>query len=124
MNKNDIYEYSFAGGGYNSYLFATDSKIVYQIKFRDTAYIFDGYLNFDISAFEMIIQVEANPTGKTHRLILKSPQRLPPFLRISLTESQNKSLFIFAILRMLVRLLGKESLINGLKPLKVKNLRK
>jgi hypothetical protein len=76
MNNNGIYEFSFAGGGYNSYFFATDSKIVYQIKFRDTAYIFDGYLNFDISAFEMIIQVEANPTGKNPPLDIKIPSTI------------------------------------------------
>jgi Family of unknown function (DUF6169) len=73
MNNNDIYDFSFAGGGYNSYFFANDSKIVYQIKFRDTAYIFDGYLDFEVSAFEMIIQVEANPTGKNPPLDVKIP---------------------------------------------------
>jgi hypothetical protein len=73
MNNNDIYDFSFAGGGYSSYFFANDSKIVYQIKFRDTAYIFDGYLDFEVSAFEMIIQVEANPTGKNPPLDVKIP---------------------------------------------------
>lgn len=38
MNTIEIYEFKFAGGGYNSYFFATDSKIIYHIKFRDTAY--------------------------------------------------------------------------------------
>jgi hypothetical protein len=64
MDIENNYEFTFAGGDYNSYFFATDSKIVYEVKFRDTAYIFDGYLHFAIQAFEMIIQVESNPTGK------------------------------------------------------------
>ena len=44
MDIENNYEFTFAGGDYNSYFFATDSKIIYEIKFRDTAYIFDGYL--------------------------------------------------------------------------------
>ena len=68
MDVQDNYEFTFAGGNYNSYFFATDSKIVYEVKFRDTAYIFNGYLDFNIQAFEMIIQVELNPTGKNPSL--------------------------------------------------------
>ncbi|MCU0469460.1 MAG: DUF6169 family protein [Arcicella sp.] len=84
---NDVYEFRFVGGGYNSYFFVTNSKIVYQIKFRDTAYIFDGYLDFEVSAFEMIIQVEANPTGKNPPLDVKIPTTIASifkdfFLRI------------------------------------------
>jgi hypothetical protein len=78
---NDIYEFTFAGGDYNSYFFATDSKIVYQIKFRDTAYVFDGYLDFEILAFEMIIQVEANPTGKNPPLDAKIPSTISSIFR-------------------------------------------
>jgi hypothetical protein len=53
MNIEKSYDFTFAGGDYNSYFFATDSRIVYEIKFRDTAYIFDGYLDFDIQAFDL-----------------------------------------------------------------------
>ena len=68
MEIENNYEFTFAGGDYNSYFFATDSKIVYEVKFRDTAYIFSGYLDFNIQAFEMIIQVESNPTSKNPSL--------------------------------------------------------
>ena len=68
MEIENNYEFTFAGGDYNSYFFATDSKIVYEVKFRDTAYIFNGYLDFNIQAFEMIIQVESNPTSKNPSL--------------------------------------------------------
>lgn len=38
------YEYLFAGGQENSFLFKTDNEIVYEVKFKDTSYLFSENL--------------------------------------------------------------------------------
>jgi hypothetical protein len=72
-SSTQTYEFTFAGGEHNSFFFATDARIVYHVKFRNTSYIFDGHLDFEVSAFELIIQVEYNPTGKNPPLDAKIP---------------------------------------------------
>jgi hypothetical protein len=61
--EQPMYEFSFAGGINNSYYFTTDNQITYHVKFKDSSYLFDGRLDFDVYAFEMVIEIEDNPTG-------------------------------------------------------------
>ena len=68
-----MYEFSYAGGINNSYYFTTENQITYHIKFKDTSYLFDGRLDFDIYAFEMVIEIEDNPTGINPPLDLNMP---------------------------------------------------
>lgn len=46
------------------YGFTTLNFIDYQVKFKNTSYLFDGYLNKNIAAYEMVIQVAYNPTSQ------------------------------------------------------------
>ena len=68
-----MYDFDFAGGEYNSYYFITHLDITYHIKFKDTSYIFDGLLDFDIQAFEMVIEIEDNPNQMKPPLDTKMP---------------------------------------------------
>ena len=68
-----MYEFYFGGGQNNSYYFSTDLEIDYVVKFKDTSYIFDGRLDFDIQAFEMVIEIEDNPNQIKPPLDAKMP---------------------------------------------------
>jgi Family of unknown function (DUF6169) len=61
MEELPMYDFYFGGGINNSYYFSTDNEIEYVVKFKDTSYIFDGRLDFEVYAFEMVIEIEENP---------------------------------------------------------------
>jgi hypothetical protein len=67
------YEYLFLGDSQNTYGFETDNSIVYEVKFKNTSYIFDKQLDFPIIAFEFVILVAFNPTHKNPPLDSKIP---------------------------------------------------
>lgn len=75
INKQQItpYEYLFLGGNENVYGFETVNQIVYELKFKSTSYIFEKRLNFPIDAFEFVISVALNPTGKNPPLDSQIP---------------------------------------------------
>ena len=75
------YDYTFVGGENNSYFYITDSKIVYEVKFKNTSYVFDGYSDRKIFAYELIITVEENPTGKSPALDSKIPFTIASIFR-------------------------------------------
>jgi hypothetical protein len=58
------YSYVFVGGINNSYVFETKNKIVYEIKFKPTDYLFDKDKNLTELTFEFIIELIINETGK------------------------------------------------------------
>jgi Family of unknown function (DUF6169) len=58
-----MYNFSFIGGVNNSYVFTTENYITYQVKFKDSSYLFDRRLNFEVYAFELVIEIEENPSG-------------------------------------------------------------
>ena len=62
------YEFLFSEGIHHVYGFETDNAIVYQIKFKNTSYIFEQHLDFPIVAFEFVISVALNPTDKSPSL--------------------------------------------------------
>lgn len=71
------YEFKFAGGEQNLYLFTTGQEIVYEIKFVPSSYLFVGYVEEPVSAFEMVITVADNPSGKR----LPADKRTEPTIR-------------------------------------------
>lgn len=62
-NQRSLYQFTFAGGDFNSYYFTTDIDIVYEIKFIPSTDYFGAYSDLDADIFEMTISVADNPTG-------------------------------------------------------------
>jgi hypothetical protein len=58
------YNIRFAGGQYNSYFFGTDNEVVYEIKFKEFFYFFEGHLPYSHTTFELVVQVIENPHEK------------------------------------------------------------
>ncbi|MFN4145073.1 MAG: DUF6169 family protein [Runella sp.] len=58
------YKFKFAGGNYNSYFFVTHKGIVYEVKFRESGYIFDNFPEVQEDTFEFLIEIIENPLGK------------------------------------------------------------
>lgn len=58
------YEFEFSGNIFNSYYFDTPNGIYYEIKFKPSAYLFEGYPAFAYNTFEFAIVVLDNQTGK------------------------------------------------------------
>lgn len=56
------YQYSFIGGENNSYVFETSNRILYEIKFKPSPYLFAG--EFSKLIYEFVIVVLVNETGK------------------------------------------------------------
>ncbi|MDZ7900964.1 MAG: DUF6169 family protein [Arcicella sp.] len=77
MNLEEIqknsYPFYFIGGQNNSYVFVTDSKISYEIKFKSSDYLFDNRLDFPVSAYEFVIEVAINDTNKKPATDSKMP---------------------------------------------------
>ncbi len=59
------YPFYFGGGKHNSYYFETNNGVHYEIKFKETPYLFKNFPK-EISkyVFEFAILVEYNPTSK------------------------------------------------------------
>lgn len=71
--QKDSYPFFFLGGQNSSYVFVTDLKISYEIKFKSSSYLFSDRLDFDLSVHEFVIEVAINPTGKRPPLDTKIP---------------------------------------------------
>ncbi|AUD05438.1 hypothetical protein GCM10028818_53470 [Spirosoma horti] len=56
------YEFDFMGGSENSYVFQTINRIVYEVKFIPTPYLFDEASPFASYVYEFSILVADNPT--------------------------------------------------------------
>jgi hypothetical protein len=67
------YEYLFAGGQENSFFFKKDNEIVYEVKFKDTSYLFTNYSNISFEAFELGIIVSENFTEQKPPLDSRIP---------------------------------------------------
>lgn len=66
MPKNesiDNYKFIWIGGEQNVYGFVTQNDVGYEIKFVPSAYLFEGYIDHFIDAYEMVIAVADNPKG-------------------------------------------------------------
>ena len=73
-NQSEPYEFEFAGGEQNAYLFTTDIGIKYEIKFVPSSDYFNAYMDVDAEVFEMVISIADNPAGGR----LPSDERVAP----------------------------------------------
>jgi hypothetical protein len=55
------YQYRFAGGLLNSFVFTTINNVVYEIKFVPSTDFFPSYAELDMEIFEMVISVLDKP---------------------------------------------------------------
>lgn len=58
------YDYEFAGGIFNSYIFQTTNGIIYEVLFKPSGYIFKEKVTFEEDTFEFSILLTDNPTNK------------------------------------------------------------
>ena len=92
--SQEFYEYRFAGGKNNSYIFDTDNKITYEIKFVPSGYLFEeGHPARDFT-YEYIISVLENNTGKTPPLDKKIPLTLALIFQDFFEENRNVGVYI------------------------------
>lgn len=63
MNRNP-YRFEYVGGESNSYVFETNNRVTYQVKFQATPYLFPNYSDLGQDIFELIIDVIYSPIGK------------------------------------------------------------
>jgi hypothetical protein len=94
MEELPMYDFYFGRGINNSYYFSTDSEIDYVVKFKDTSYIFDGRLDFEVQAFEMVIEIEDNPTGLKPPLDAKIPLTISTIFK-EFCDSFNERVIIY-----------------------------
>ena len=59
--QSSNYKFEFIGSDHNSYIFETDSKIIYEIQFKPTPYLFDASNEYAKFTFEFMIAVLHNP---------------------------------------------------------------
>ncbi len=59
----------------NTFAFETTYQLIYEVRFKNTGYIFTGYPELETNTFELVIRLVANSTGK----------RTPPDPRIAAT---------------------------------------
>ena len=110
--SQEFYEYRFAGGKNNSYIFDTDNKITYEIKFVPSGYLFEeGHPARDFT-YEYIISVLENNTGKTPPLDKKIPLTLALIFQDFLKKIEMLA-FISVIHRMINRQFASENSIFG-----------
>ena len=58
------YDFIFGGGLTNSYFFETRNGVVYEVKFKPSGYIFDGYPDFCDKTFEFVIDLAETPVNQ------------------------------------------------------------
>jgi hypothetical protein len=92
--QNNSYPFFFLGGQNSSYVFVTDLKISYEIKFKSSSYLFDNRLDFKISVHEFVIEVAINPTGKRPALDARIPYTIASIF-IDFFEKDNEQAIVY-----------------------------
>ena len=59
------YEFALIGGEQNSYIFQTVNRVIYEIKFTPTPYLFGNESAFSLYTYEFSIIVADSPTGSS-----------------------------------------------------------
>jgi Family of unknown function (DUF6169) len=94
MTDLQKYDFDYAGGKHNSYYFNTDFDITYHVKFKDSSYLFDGRLEFEVQAFELIIEIYDNPMGIKPPLDSKMPLTIATIFK-DFCEKFNERVIIY-----------------------------
>jgi hypothetical protein len=63
-HQSSRYNFDFAGGEVNSYLFITSQRITYEIQFKPTPYLFGEEFVLADEIVELVIKVADNPTDR------------------------------------------------------------
>lgn len=84
------YNYLFFGGINNSYAFVTDNQINYEVKFKDSSYLFDGRLEYFVKAFEFVLEIEENPDNLRPPLDPKIPHTVAAIFRDFLRKTMSR----------------------------------
>jgi Family of unknown function (DUF6169) len=92
--QNNSYPFLFLGGQNSSYVFVTDLRISYEIKFKSSSYLFDNRLDFNLSVHEFVIEVAINPTGKRPALDTKIPFTIASIF-IDFFEKDNEQAIVY-----------------------------
>jgi hypothetical protein len=63
-NKQPLgYNFFYLKGEDNSYLFETESELIYEIKFKPTPYFFSKNTTYSDNTYEFVIEIFYNPTS-------------------------------------------------------------
>jgi Family of unknown function (DUF6169) len=94
-SQNQNYNYTFLGQKDNVYSFQTLNGVTYEVKFRPTPYLFGEDSIFASYSFELIIEVAANPTGKSPVFDTKVSRTVASiFEEFYLNSDQNITIYI------------------------------
>ena len=94
MKKSDAYEFVFQGGADNLYAFATANKLVYEVKFKPSGYLFDNDQPFVNSIFEMVLLPVKDDVGKEKQLDERIPATVTAIIRHFLTRKEKVFLYV------------------------------
>jgi hypothetical protein len=61
FDKQLKYDYEYGGGIFNSYVFQTNTRIIYEVLFKPSGYIFQENVSFHDDTYEFSILVTDNP---------------------------------------------------------------
>jgi len=59
------YDFQYGGGVFNSYFFQTSNKIIYEVKFKPTDYLFGEGSIFNPLTFELVIELKTTEIRPT-----------------------------------------------------------
>lgn len=94
MKKSDAYEFVFEGDTDNLYAFATANKLVYEVRFKPSGYLFESDQPFVDSIFEMVLLPVKDDIGKEKRLDKRIPDTVAAIARHFLARKKNVFLYV------------------------------
>lgn len=71
MQSLPSYNFIFVGGKENSYIFETETGVIYEVNFKPSKYIFESGFSYSAFTFEFVIKVLENPIHKSPPLDIK-----------------------------------------------------
>jgi Family of unknown function (DUF6169) len=92
--QQNSYEFIFEGGINNIHSFVTDNKISYEIKFKESNYVFIEKFNFPYSAFEFVIDLVYLPVGIKPTLDPKIPFTIAAIF-VDFFKKNNENIVIY-----------------------------
>lgn len=94
MKKSDSYDFAHNGGADNLYAFATDNKIIYEVRFKPSGYLFDDDQPFVDSILEMVLLPVKADVEKEKLLDEKIPATVADILVHFFTQKEKVILYV------------------------------
>jgi hypothetical protein len=94
MEKSDPYEFIFQGGRDNLYAFATALRLVYEVKFKPSGYLFDDAQPFIDSIFEMVLLPVKADADKEKLFDARIPATINAIVRDFFSNKETVLLYI------------------------------